>query len=147
MTKKHMLINKDIEFNNPLWKVWEKEFSQALNSGANSQQEVLATDSRVDSEQVVRFSSTGTSQSQHKIETFQLQENHQVWEAVRNIVDRELSAMSTNSAKILLEKLDGLQKYSDGQHILGKICKSSLNLISLLFYLKCSGLVCTLLIL
>jgi hypothetical protein len=132
MTKNHMLGIPDIWYNNPLWTIWENEFSWAVNSGGDSKQAVKFN-SRVDFEQAVIFIYTAFSQKE--IKTFHLQENHQVWEAVWNIVDRELSAMSTNSANILLEILYSIQEHLDGQHIFLKICKSYSNLVIIILFL------------
>jgi hypothetical protein len=100
MTKKYIFKLSDIDYENILWRYWDKEFLLAYNS--------TPFESRCD--------------SNGNIMPFELQNDHKVFQVVWTIVDRELSSINKNNAKVLLEKLDSFDKDFHSQNLLNKIC-------------------------
>ncbi|PLW52677.1 hypothetical protein PCANC_14113, partial [Puccinia coronata f. sp. avenae] len=99
MTKKYIFKLSDIDYENILWRYWDKEFLLAYNS--------TPFESRCD--------------SNGNIMPFELQNDHKVFQVVWTIVDRELSSINKNNAKVLLEKLDSFDKDFHSQNLLNKI--------------------------
>jgi hypothetical protein len=118
LTKQYILVRNIVGFDERLGRILEGELFSA-------------------------FEANFFSNYRQRRNQFDLKDNKKIWEAVWKFTEGELSNISKNNAKILVEHLENLYTHFHRQAILDKICNSCFKKNHHPFcYLKCSSFFC-----